>query len=399
MKIINISILLSFLLLFSCSHGHDDGHNHSQAGSGGHSHGNATHEDGTIHLSKAQIETMGIQFGSFSDVKINDFINATGTLGLPPNATYSVSAKSSGFISDSKKFVEGSYVRKGEIMAYLENPEFITLQQKYLETAAELTYLEQELDRQQQLVDANAGVAKNLQKLQSEVQMKTATLKGLGKQLDYLGIPTGKITMDNIVERIAIFAPMTGYITSISLHNGMYVKPEMELLVVVNENHLHLELDVFEKDIALVEEELPISYTIPALGNTIYKGEVHVIGKEFNPENKTVRVHGHLEKDRPKFIKDLFIEAKIWLSDQTVKALPEKAIMQDGDNSYIYAANGQFENEELKFEAIRVIAGITEDGFTSVKLIDQIPPGMEVVTNGAYYVFAQSKAGQLTHEH
>ena len=179
----------------------------------------------------------------------------------------------------------------------------------------------------------------------------------------------------------------------------MYVEPNVELMEIVNEEHLHLELDVFEKDLAQVVEGQRISYTVPALGNTMYEGEVHVIGKEFNTENKTVRMHGHLEKERPRFIKDLFIEAKIWLNDQTVQALPEKAIIKDGASSYIYIADNQQKGEEVKFEQVMVIPGTTDKGYTAVKLINEIPEGMKIVTDGSYYVYAQSKAGELEHEH
>ena len=421
MKIINkliISILIVtvFTLFSSCAHDHaegdghdhgteqhseDDGHGHSEEAHSeddGHGHGEE-HVEGEIHLTKEQVETMDIQFGDFSQVKINDFVKATGTLGLPPNALTSVSAKADGFIKNSKKYVEGSYVKKGAIMAYLENPDFIQQQQKYLEVAAELVYDRQELTRQQTLFASNAGIERNVQKLESEVAMNTATLKGIAKQLSYLGINVSDLTTDNIVQRIPIYAPMSGYITSIKMHNGMFVSPEMELMEVVNENHLHLELDVFEQNIAGIKEGQQISYTVPALGNTVYEGEVNVIGKEFNMENKTVRVHGHLAKERPKFIKDLFLEAKIWLNDQTVNALPEKAIVTDGGFSYIYAANNENTENELKFEALRVVAGTTDAGFTSVKLIDPLPEGMKIVTKGSYYVYAQSKAGELAHEH
>ncbi|MCB0519017.1 MAG: efflux RND transporter periplasmic adaptor subunit [Lewinellaceae bacterium] len=406
MKIINNSILsilsiTALLLLFSCGGGHTDGdgHNHGDEAEAGAHAGEEEHQEGEIHLTPEQIKTMNIQFGGVSQIKINGFVSATGTLGLPPNALTSVSAKASGFIKDSKKYVEGMYVKKGVVMAYLENPEFIQHQREYLETAAELTYLRQELERQQTLVDANAGVKKNLQKLQSEVGVKTATLKGIGKQLAYLGINVSGLSPDNIVERIAILAPMTGYITSIKMHDGMYVAPELELMEIVNEDHLHLELDVFEKDIAQVKEGQRISYTVPALGNTVYEGEVNIIGKEFNTANKTVRIHGHLEKVRSKFIKDLFIEAKIWLTDQTVQAVPEKAIIKDGASSYVYVANDQQGGDEVKFEKLRVVPGVTDKGFTSVKLIDPVPDGMKIVTEGAFFVYAQSKAGELKHEH
>lgn len=410
----SLALIFSF---FACGHSHadgdghdhaseqhseDDGHNHgeqtaSHSEDDGHGHGEK-HAEGEIHLTKEQMKTMNIQFGDFSQVKINDFIKATGTLDLPPNAYASVSARADGFIRDFKKYVEGSYIKEGAVIGYLENPEFIQKQQTYLEVQSELTFLNQELARQQKLVTANAGVEKKLQQLQSEVNAKTATIKGIAKQLAYLGFNTANLTPDNITERIAIISPMSGYITSVNMHNGMYVTPQVELLEIVDENHLHLELDVFEKDIANVKVGQTISYTVPALGNEVFDADVYIIGKEFNTQNKTVRIHGHLEKKRPKFIKELFVEAKIWLNDQTVQALPEKAIIKDGDFSYIYVAN-DITDDEIKFEQIKVIPSNTDNGFTAVKLIDQIPDGMKIVTDGAYYVFAQSKAGELSHEH
>ncbi len=179
----------------------------------------------------------------------------------------------------------------------------------------------------------------------------------------------------------------------------MYVTPEMELMEIVSENHLHLELDIFEKDIAEIKEEQRISYTVPALGNKVFGGDVHIIGKEFDRQNKTVRIHGHLDEDRPTFIKDLFVEAKIWLNDQTVQALPDEAIIKDGASSYIYVANDEIAGEEVAFEKVMVIPGTMDKGYTSVKLVNLIPEGMKIVTEGAFFVYAQSKAGELKHEH
>ena len=79
--------------------------------------------------------------------------------------------------------------------------------------------------------------------------------------------------------------------------------------------------------------------------------------------------------------------------------MPEKAIIKDGTSSYIYVTNEQEDGEEAKFEQIMVIPGTTDKGFTAVKLINEIPKGMKIVTDGAYYVYAQSKAGELEHEH
>ena len=138
---------------------------------------------------------------------------------------------------------------------------------------------------------------------------------------------------------------------------------------------------------------------VPALSNTIYEGEVYIIGKEFNTTNKTVRIHGHLTGDRPQFVKELFVQAKIWLNNQTVPALPQDAIVKDGASFYIYIANPENRSKKVAFEKRMVIPRSSAAGYTAVSLLDEIPKGMQIVTKGAYYVYAQSKAGELAHEH
>lgn len=411
-NITNIFIVAVFAMssaLISCSgeHAENDGHNHKESTENhseedGHDHDassdNEEHHEEELHLTKEQIATIGLEFGDFSSIKVNDFVKATGTLGLPPNAFAAVSAKSEGIVVGALKFVEGNYIKKGQIIAYIENPAFIVKQQEYLESKAQLELKQLDLERQQSLVDANAGVTKNLQNTKAEVAILEAKTIGLSKQLSYLGISTENLTPNSISKQVAIKAPMSGFISNINIHNGMYAQPTVALIEIISDDHLHLELDVFEKDIANIEIGQLISYTVPALGATVFNGEVSVIGKEFNSQSKTVRIHGHIEGKKPMFLKDLFINAKIWLNDDTTQAIPEKSVIKDGDNTFVYVANNSNANE-IEFKTIRVIAGATSNGYTAVKVLEEIPKGMKIVTKGAYYVYAQSKAGELEHEH
>ena len=396
------NLFKSFILIFfvlgvtSCTHDHneEDGHTHDETDQ---TH-TADHEEG-LHLTKEQIRTIGLQFGEMTNLKINDFVKATGTLGLPPNAFSVVSPKAAGIITGNKKYIEGNSIRKGEVIAYLENPTFIVTQQEYLETTAALKLKKLEVERHQALVNANAGTTKKLQQAQAEAEMLNAKSTGISKQLNYIGIRTENLTTENIKQRVAIIAPMSGHISSINMHNGMYAEATSSLMDIISDEHLHLELDIFEKDIAQIKEGQQISYSIPALGNKIYKGEVSVIGKEFDSETKTIRVHGHLEEDRPMFIKDFFINAKIWLSEETTTALPEKSIIKEGGSSFVFVGKNDPDAEEIFFEKVMVLPGETANGFTSIQLIDEIPEGMVIVTQGTYYVYAQSMAGELKHEH
>jgi len=398
-SIINIILILISLVSFTaCQNDHsaDDGHNHDAASTTTDSHDE--HEEG-LHLTKAQIKTIGLKFGAVENIKVNDFVKATGTLGVPPNGLTAVSPKAGGIIKTTIKLVEGDFIKKGTLVAYLENPEFITKQQDFLQTKANLEFTKAEFQRQQNLLNANAGVEKNVQQLQAQLSTEEAKMQGLSKYLNYLGINTASLNSQNITEKVGIYAPVSGYISNIKMHNGMFVQQGNSLFEILDNSHVHLELDVFEKDVAKIKKGQLISYTVPAIGSEIFEGEVEIIGKEFNTDNKTVRVHGHLDGKQPQFIKDLFLNAKIWLNNQTANALPEKAIIRDGASSFVYVADNNTTEDEMEFFKIQVITGSTDNGFTAVQFVDTIPKNMQIVTEGAYFVFAQSKAGELTHEH
>lgn len=399
-SIINIVLILITLVSFmACQQDHsaDDGHNHDTENTATTDNHDANEEG--LHLTKTQIKTIGLKFGTVENIKVNDFVKATGTLGVPPNGLTAVSPKAGGIIQTTIKLVEGDFIKKGTLVAYLENPEFITKQQDFLQTKANLEFTKAEFQRQQNLVNANAGVEKNLQQLQAQLSTEEAKMQGLSKYLNYLGINTASLNSQNITEKVGIYAPVSGYISNIKMHNGMFVQQGNSLFEIIDNSHIHLELDVFEKDVAKIKKGQLISYTVPAIGTEIFEGEVEIIGKEFNTDNKTVRVHGHLDGKQPQFIKDLFLNAKIWLNDETSTALPEKAIIRDGESSFIYVADSATTADEMEFFKIQVVPGSTDNGFTAVQFVDLIPENMQIVTEGAYFVFAQSKAGELTHEH
>lgn len=400
----SLIFLSLFFMLNSCSNDDHSDHNHAtSAAADAHDHSKAVdthddHEEG-IHLTKEQMKTIGLEFGNFSEIKINDFVKSSGMLGLPPNAFATVSAKTDGIIKGNNKFVEGDFIKKGEIIAYLENSNFIIKQQEYLETIPELELKRKELQRQNALQIANAGIDKNLEIAQAAVAVLEAKTNGLAKQLSYLGINVNALSPYTIKQQIPILAPISGFVSAINLNNGMYAVSNVALMEIITDEHLHLELDVFENDIAKLKVGQKISYNIPALGAEVFEGEISVIGKEFDRQAKTVRVHGHLDGKKPLFIKDLFINAKIWLDDATVTALPESAVIREGQSEYIYVGKQDSSAAEIDFEKIMVVSGATDNGFIGVKLLSEIPKGMKIVTKGAFFVYAQSMAGELEHDH
>ncbi len=64
-----------------------------------------------------------------------------------------------------------------------------------------------------------------------------------------LNINPSSVEKGIITSTINLYSPIEGYITKVNISNGVYVSPTDAIMEIVDTDHIHLELSVFEKDI------------------------------------------------------------------------------------------------------------------------------------------------------
>lgn len=402
-KIFAFFILVLFLARCKHDHDHGDAHSHDEPETkipgNEHMHGEAAHVENEVHLTANQVATIGLKTGTFQTIKTGGFVKTNGVLDLPPDEYATLSAPAKGFVKATQgEYLVGSYVKKGTVLASLEHPDYIQMQQHYLEVEADLEFQEQEVERQQTLNETEAGVLKKLQEAESKVKGLKARKEGLRQQLKYLGISAEQVEQGKISSIIYLKAPISGYITALNIHEGKFVRPEETLYEIVNNHHIHLELDVFEKDIARVKTGQKITFTIPSLGNEVFEGEVKLVGKSFNMENKTVRVHGHINGKHPEFIRGFYLEAKIWTNQESVKALPSEAVILEEGMHYIFVQERE-ENGETVYKRVPVKTGYKEGDLVEVRPLEPVGDDAAIVLEEAFFLYASLNKGEHAHHH
>ncbi len=379
------------------SHEHDDEHGEE-----------ASPKDVAIFTSQ-QAEAISIETGRFQQMKLAGYIKAYGILNLPPSNQATINPPHQGFV-EKTSFLEGDYVKKGTVLAELSHPDYLLLQQEYLEGQSRLTFLTQELERQRTLAAANVSAQKKLQETEAEFNAMTARQSGLKERLAYIGISTQNLSASSMKRRITIRAPFSGYITKVKIRLGTLVRPETTMYEMVDNRKMHLELKVFEKDLFQIKKGQKITFRLPTQGDKNYEADVHLIQKEFDQENRTVTILGHLNAENPEFIRGLYTEAQIWLDAQTVPALSETAIISDEGQSYIFVEVPEDEShedshdeseghDEKQFRKVLVRTGVTEGGFTEVYPVESLDSDAKIVLSGAYYLMAEMNKGEAEHAH
>ena len=340
-------------------------------------------ESKLIEISKAQFEDSKMQLGKLTAQSFPLVVQSTGMVDVPPQSRAIISSFAGGYVQKTPLLV-GNKVRKGQVLATLENPEFVEMQQSYLETGEQLTYLKSEYDRQKTLFEEQITSKKNFLKAESDYKSALAIHNGLKKKLQMLNINISAVEAGNITSEIALYAPIHGSVTKMNISKGTYVSPSDEIMEIINTDHIHLELAVFEKDILKVKEGQKIVFNIPEALEDTFEAEVHLVGTSIDTKNRTVKVHGHLDDDKNhNFALGMFVDAKIITESSQELALPNDAIITVDDKYYVLSFNSQ-EQAQYAFVQKEVIIGRSFNGYTSIKNSADFTENDQILVKGAF---------------
>ena len=287
-----------------------------------------------IVITKQQFESEKMQLGTLTEQVFNQTVKVNGMIDVPPQNKASVSTFIGGYITKTPLLI-GDKVKRGQLVVTLENTEFIEIQQHYLEVAEQLNYLKSEFIRQQTLYNEKITSQKNYLKAESTYKSALALYNGLRKKLTMMNINPMSVEQGKLTSTINLYAPIDGYVTKVNVSNGTYVSSANEIIEIINTNHIHLELSVFEKDILKIKKDQPINFKVPESTNKIYDADVHLVGTSIDETSRTIKVHGHIHDDANTiFIMGMFVEAEIITDTQKSLALPKDAIAKIENNYY-----------------------------------------------------------------
>ncbi|XWW45054.1 efflux RND transporter periplasmic adaptor subunit [Fibrella sp. USSR17] len=351
-------------------------------------------EAGLIELSEAQYQAIGVQLGRLERRQMSQLIRVNGSLTVPPGQQVSIATPYGGILK-SANLLAGTAVRQGQTLAVLENPEFIRIQQEYLETTSQLTYQQQEFERQSELSRENVGALKTLQQATAQLGTLRARVGGLRQQLAILGLNPAKLTPETITRSLNVRAPIGGTLTQVNVNQGSYVAANDVLFEIMNTVGLLAELTVFEADLTRMQVGQRVRLSVIGVAGE-RMGRIKLINREVGPD-RTVKVYASL--DNPVFgglRPGTFLKAAIETGAATEPALPEAAVVQAGTSSQIFVFAGKEAHQDqthYRFRPVPVRAGTVQNGYRSVALPTGIAGDTQVVLTGAYDILSASEGG------
>ncbi|MBB5622281.1 cobalt-zinc-cadmium efflux system membrane fusion protein [Pedobacter cryoconitis] len=353
----------------------------------------AKDEENTVELTAAQYKTSGITLGKVEKKSISGVLKVNGTIDVPPENLISITTQMGGIVK-STPLLQGSTVKKGQVIAVLQNQEYVQLQQDYLENKSQLELADAEYKRQQELARQNINAQKVLQQARSQYQTMLSRESALRQRLLLININSATLTPANIRSTINIYAPINGYVTKVNVNSGKFVSPNDVMFEIVNSANLHVELKVFQKDVDLIKKGQKVRFSLQNEAEERV-ATVTLVGREIN-EDKTVTVHCVANTQSRNLIPGAYLNALIETGTTKVNALPESAIADFAGKKYIFIETGQRKDEKAEvnyhFQLLEIAIGSADAGYVEVRLPESFDLATgKVVTKGAYDLISKMK--------
>jgi len=342
-----------------------------------------------VTLSQAQFDYAGISLGKIELQEFHEVVKSTGMLDIPPGNQVAAHAYYGGYVKKID-LLPGEKVRQGQVLFVLENPDYIPIQQEFLELKSQMSYLKSDFERQQTLAADKVASQKSLLKAESDYQSALARFASLKRQLELMNINPEQLQADQLVTIMSVFAPISGYVTEVNIVRGDFLDPSETALRLINTDHIHIELHVFEKDLPRLAIGQPIRFSTPGDPATIYQATIHMISKAIDPETRMAELHGDFTDDQRAlwFSPGMYVEADIYTSSLQKPALPQDAVVEL-DGTFYVLLREKSGGGEFSFSMQVVEPGALFNGYREIKNAGDFKPDAEFMTKGAFDLIAE----------
>lgn len=344
----------------------------------------ATASDHSVTLTAAQVANAGIRTDSIRMATLHTELLVNGVVDVPPQNIVSVSFPMGGYLKTTD-LLPGMHVSRGQVIARIEDPSLVQLQQDYLVAKARLSYLEQDFERQKTLNESEVNTAKQFQQVQSDFTAQKVTVRALGEKLRLVNIDPDKLNETTISRSVPLYSPINGFVSRVNVNIGKYVNPADVLFELINPDDMHAALTVFEKDLPLVKPRQQVKVNFVEDPSREYQCEVLLVTKNVD-ENRSALVHCHFETQPKQLLPGMFINARIQVDNVEALSVPEEAVVRYANGEYLVKASANH-----SYTLVPVTTGVKQNGMVAVFSDKENLARMVVVTNGAYTVLSALK--------
>lgn len=330
-----------------------------------------------IVLTTKQLKNADLFFGNLHQQTVNSTLKVNGKIILSPDAIASVSIPLGGYVK-LIKVMPGMQVRKGQLLAVVEDLAYVQLQQEYLNTKQQLAFTYKDYQRQKELNALMASSDKNYQSTENEYLKNKILLKSLEEKLRLIQINPSILTGSNISKSVKIVAPISGMLTQVNVNLGKYTNATDALFQIMNTKKMYAQLQIFDKDIANLFVGQQLKIFTNAQPETIYNTSIQFVNKRLNDNENSVEAYAKINNNSNKLIPGNYVNALIESKNERAWVVNNNAIVNYEGKNYVFV-----QQKKNTYQMMEVEVGVISKQFTEIINFEELK-NKKIVTQNAY---------------
>ena len=308
-----------------------------------------------VTIAPEVINNMGVRTAIVKRQNLAKPIETLGYIAYDETKITHIHLKTKGWIEKLYVKAEGENVRRGQVLFEVYSPDLVNAQEEYLRT----------------------------------LHSKLVGLKGSAKtRLASLGMSNGQIK--NLIkrgkpyQRISVYAPRSGIISKLNIGEGMYVKPEMNIMVIADLRQVWLMVDVFERQANWVKIGQDVKAYFSYLPEKEWLGKVDYIYPDLNPKTRSIKVRLVFKNLGGQLKPNMYGKVEIATNPkQQVIVIPRQAIIRSGSENHVIIQNkaGSFKQRPIQI-------GIESKGL--VEVTQGLKIGDKIVTSAMFLIDSEA---------
>ena len=262
-----------------------------------------------VTLTGQQLKSANLSIGQVQNMDMHKVLKVNGLIDVPPSNIVSISIPLGGYLKKTN-LIPGMFVKKCALLAVIEDPIYIQLQQDYLTAKSRFAYLEADYIRQRDLNATKSTSDKIYQLAKSDFESQKYLVKSLQEKLKLIGIDPTQLNETTISRAINFNSPISGYVTKVNVNIGKYVTPTDVLFEIIDPSDLHVRLIVYENDVSNLKIGNEVIFTTNNDLSKKYTAHIAVITPNIN-EERTTDVHCHLVNENARLYPGTYVNAEI----------------------------------------------------------------------------------------
>jgi len=322
-------------------------------------------EEGTVRISPVTLQNIGVRTAPVSVEPLARQVRTTGRFEANEQRMHAIAPKISGWIETLHVDYEGARVQAGDPLFDIYSPELVATQEEYL------------------------TALRNAKRLGAEDESAQRLVRAAERRLDYWDVS------DRQIERLeetgtpqrtlTFYAPSAGTVTSKNVTEGQKITAGQTLMHVTDLRALWLMVDIYEQDLAWIEEGSMARVELPYAPGRSVEGRIDYIYDEVDPETRTVKARITVSNPDRSLKPGMYATVTLRRgSTAPTPVVPDAAIVSSGERDVVIQALG-----DGRFRPVPVQTGLAADG--RMQILSGLSGGERVVTSAQFLIDSEAR--------